>query len=282
MIDLISEKQRLWPWKAIYWEPVSGTGERLMVGVVYNFGDQFRAVRTIRKDVVECLFGKSAFGVLRLIDDGLSVYQSAVESSGEIESAGAPVLGLQPGEIRRTEAKSAAELLETACLLYSSLVNMDKLDEADEHDAPQGEEVNRRFSTEVRDEVIRFRPDLQSGFGKSVPLVDGGLPVRFGFASARTILHFTVLSAVRHGASVRDARAKLFELQQAKDVTGIPHAALIAGVPRLDDPTLGSRQREQLRVNKGEIEQEADSVGLRWYGVHSASEGALKTIELVG
>lgn len=280
MSDLVTADVRLWPWRPIYWEPVSGTGERIMVGVVHGYADEFRATRTIRKDVLECLFGKSAGGLLRLIDEGLRLYQAAARASGGIDGIRASLLGLQSGEMRRTEARSSTELLETACLLCSSLVNLDRLDEADENDEPQAEEVSRRFSTEVRAEVLRLRPDLQSGFGKSATLIDGGQQVRFGFASSRVLLHYTVLNTVRHSASVRDARAKFWELQRAREVTGVAQAALIAGVPRNDDPTIGRRQKEQLLANKAEIESEADAVGLRWYGVYNAQEGASKTIEL--
>jgi hypothetical protein len=81
---------------------------------------------------------------------------------------------------------------------------------------------------------------------------------------------------------MRDARARLFELQRARDMSGISSVALIAAIPRDDDATLGARQREQLRLNRIEIEHEADSVKLRWYAVHNAIEGANQVIEIAG
>lgn len=276
------ESTTLWPWRPLYWEPVSGTGERLMVGVVYGFGGEFRAVRTIRKDVLECLFGRSASGLVSLIDESIRVVQLIAAESRSLDGVSSEVFGLAPGELRNTAAASAVELLETACLLYSSLVNLDKLDDVDENDAPQQEDVNRRFGTEVRTEVLKIRPDLSSGFGATAQLITGGQAVKFGFSSHRAIIHFTVLHPVRHNASLRDARAKLFELQRAREISGIPHAALIAAAPRQDDPTLGSKQRDQLRVNQIEIEREADAVDMRWYPAHSATEGATRLIAVAG
>jgi hypothetical protein len=81
---------------------------------------------------------------------------------------------------------------------------------------------------------------------------------------------------------MRDARARIFELQRAREISGIDSAALIAAVPRNDDATLGSRQRDQLRANQIEIEQEADAVSLRWFAVHAARQGAERLIETVG
>lgn len=252
-----------------------------MVGVLYDLSGETRAVRTIRKDVLECLFGKSAAGLLNLIDQAVKAIQIAAQSSPSLEVMNYEILGLTPGKLRSTEARSASEILETACLLYSSLVSLDKLDDSDENDAPQQEEVNRRFGTEVRIEVIKRRPELKTGFGTGAQLIPGGQRVRFGFSSPKAIIHFTVIHPVRHSASMRDARAKILELQLARELSGISTAALIAGTPRLDDPTLGSRQRDQLRVNQKEIESEADLVKLRWFPAYSATDGAMKVIELV-
>lgn len=271
-----------WPWRPLYWEPVSGTGERIMVGVLHGYANDYRAVRTIRNDVLDCLFGKSSDGLKRLIDHSLNIFQAAAQASKSLESFSTPISGIHPGPLRATEAASALDLLQTACLLYSSLGNLDKLDEAEEADSPQQEDVNRRFGSEVKQEVAKLRPDLITGFGRGGELISGGMFVKFGYFSPLAVLHFTVLHPVRHSASMRDARARIFELQRAREVAGINSAALIAAVPREDDATLGSKQREQLRANRIEIEREADAVKLRWFAVHSAFQGAKRVIELAG
>ena len=270
-----------WPWRALYWEPVPGTGERLMVGVVHAYAGEFRSVRTIRDDVLDCLFGKAAPGLRRLIDHALSLYQAAGAAVRSVDPLDGPISGVFAGPVRVTEASSAAELLQTACLLYSSLGNLDKLDDAEESDAPQQDEVNRRFGSEVKMEVVKTRPDLAAGFGRGGTLIDGGQKVKFGYFSPSAVLHFTVLHPVRQSASVRDARARIFELHKAREVAQIERAALIAAVPRNDDATLGSRQREVLLANRKEIEAEADSMNLRWYAVTTATEGAERLIETV-
>jgi len=279
-LKLQNVSKAMWPWRPLYWEPVTGTGERIMVGVLYGFGHEYRAVRTIRNDVLDCLFGKSSAGLKRLIDHSLNVFQVAAETSKSVEGFSLPIAGVYPGPLRVTEASGVADILQTACLLYSSLGNLDKFDEAEETDAPQQEEVNRRFGSEVKQEVTRLRPDLVSGFGRGGELISGGIAVKFGFLSPLAVLHFTVLHPVRQSASMRDARARIFELQRAREIAGIKSAALIAAVPREDDATLGSRQRELLRANRIEIEREADSVKLRWFAVHTANQGAERVIEL--
>lgn len=277
----LSVGRSVWPWRPLYWEPVPGTGERLMVGVVHGFGGEYRAIRTIRDDVLDCLFGKSSTGLRRLIDQSLSLYEVAGSAAQSLAPLDGPLAGVFAGPLRATEAASISELLQTACLLYSSLGNLDKLDESEESDAPQQDEVNRRFGSEVRIEVAKRRPDLTPGFGRGGVLIEGGQKVKFGYFSPTAVLHFTVLHPVRQSASLRDARARIFELHRAREMAQIGRAALIAAVPRDDDATLGSRQREILRANRLEIEAEADSMRLRWHAVTSAIEGADKLIETV-
>jgi hypothetical protein len=266
-------------WRPLYWEPVAGTGERFMVGLVHDFGGEKSTARIIRDDVLDALYGKAADGVRRLLEQAFQMYHAAADASS-VANVGVSMMGLHAGELRETEVRSVTELLHIAALLYSSLANIDKMDELDESDAPQQEDVNRRFSTEVRSGVIAIRPDLSANFGKGGRLVPGGQMVKFGYFSPKAVLHFTVLNAVRQAAGLRDARARLFELQRARDVAGINNAALIAAVPRDDDPTLGPKQREQLKLNRAEIESEADAVKMRWFAVSNVPDAIDHVIEM--
>ena len=251
-----------------------------MVGVLHGFGNEFEAVRTIRNDVLDGFFGKASTGLKRLIDHSLNIFQVAAHESNSLEALSGPIAGIFPGPLRATEAFSASDLLHSACLLYSSLGNLDKLDDAEEPDSPHQDEVNRRFGSEVRQEVAKLRSDLLVGFGRVGVLIPGGIPVKFGYFSPIAVLHFTVLHPVRHSASMRDARARILELRRAKEIAGIGSAALIAAVSHDDDATLGIKQREQLRANRIEIESEANAEHLKWFAVHDASQGARHVIEL--
>lgn len=269
-------------WVPLFWEPVEGTGERLMAGVVLNFENQWCAHRMLRDDTLQCLYGKAAANPKKLIDEALSLLRSLAEAGG-VEVLAAlpqPTMGLYPGLHRTTEALSIGDALRQAALLHGSLASIDGLDELDESDTPAAEEVNKRFATEVREAVLDTRPDLARNFNRSAELIEGGRPVRFGFLSERVVLHFSVLHPVRQAASVRDARSRLWELSRAKERGQLPLAALITAVPRDDDPTLGVKQREALRANKIDIEREADEVRMHLYPVTSALQAAERLLEI--
>lgn len=264
-------------WRPVFWEPVSGTGERLMVGVILVWEGETKAYRIIRDDVLDCLYGKSSKGAKRLIETGLNTLQQlATVTSIQDELPGS--FGMHPGILRHTHANTQGEALRTAALLYSSLSNLDKLDDLEETDAPSQEDTNRRFTTEVRERVIERRPDLAQYFGRQAALIEGGEPTKFGFCSPRAILHFGVLSPVRQSSGVRDARARLWELHRAREWAHLQIAALVFATPRLDDPTLSKQQAESLRRYMNEIEREADSYQMHFDPVTSIEDGVQKVI----
>ena len=81
----IAEPPVLHPWRALFWEPVSGTGERLMVGVVYCYEGRWGVARTIRDDVLANLYGKAAEGAKRLLDTAMEMYRAAAEAGSSLE-----------------------------------------------------------------------------------------------------------------------------------------------------------------------------------------------------
>lgn len=260
-------------WRPIFWDPVAGTGERLMVGVLVERDGDLRAQRLIRDDVLDCLYGKHARGVRTLIETGIAGLRAMAEATS-IQREMPDAFGMYSGPLRHTWAESHSEALRTAALLHSSLANLQKIDEPEETDAPSQEDTNRRFATEVKERVIEQRPDLIPYFGRQAVLIENGDPTRFGFCSARAILHFGALSPVRQSAGVRDARARLWELHRAREWANLSIAALVCATPRLDDPTLSPAQIESLRRNLAEIEREADSYKMRFHPVTSVVDGA--------
>jgi len=269
-------------WRPLFWEPVEGTGERLMAGVILCFDGQWVAQRMLRDDVLENLYGKAASNPKRLIDAALDTYLSVAKQSGfqALSELSAPILGLHAGAPRTTDALSMGDAIRHAVLLHSSLACLDGWDELEETDSPAAEEVNKHFATEVKDAVIAKRPDLANYFGRSARLIHGGRLVRFGFFSGRAVLHFSVIHAVRQSASVRDARARLWELSRAREIANISTAGLVSWLPSDDDPTLGRGQREQLRLNRSEVESEAKVVNLSFHPVSSAEQARDRVIEL--
>ena len=268
-------------WIPIFWEPVYGTGERLMVGVVAEFQNEFIRQKIIRDDVIDALYGKQSANPKKLIDEALKISLEVIKEVGFdlAKEKSSEILGLHLGSKRITKVISINDLMRQAALLHSSLARLDAFDDLEEQDVPTQEETNKRFVTEVKDLVMERRPDLVKNFNKSGRLTEDGQLVKFGYLSPRAVLHFSVIHASRQPSGVRDARARLWELSNAKQYAHIHSAALITGIPREDDPTLGPKQKLSLSANVREIEKEADGRDMRFLPVHSSLEGALRVIE---
>lgn len=269
-------------WIPLFWEPVKGTGERLMVGVVAHYDDVFIQQKIIRDDVLDALYGKQSSNPKKLINEALNIALELVKYIGftEVAKQSPEIFGLHFGKYKETDAISYNDLMRQVALLHSSLANLDSFEDLDESDAPSQEDTNKRFVTEVREMVMERRPDLIRHFNKSGQLTENGQLVKFGYLSSKAVLHFSVINASRQSGGVRDARARLWELSNAQHYASIKSAALITAVPRIDDPTIGSNQKISLEANVKEIEKEADGREMRFFPVHSSLDGALKVIEL--
>lgn len=247
-----------------------------MAGVVVEYEKIVTSHRILRDDVLDAMYGKYAGNPKNLIDAALQMARSIVLNLG-VNSLDHPVLGLFPGDIRSIEANSRNEAIRMAAMMFSSLANLDFIDEVDADDAPNQEENNRRLSTEVREIVVSRNPNFLRYFNRSASIVEGGENVRIGFLSPRTAIHYSVLHPARQASSVRDARSRFFELSCIFAYTGVKDASLILAVPREDDPTLGNKQRNMVARNIASLTLEAKSASVNVRPIYSAEAAAAET-----
>lgn len=265
--------------RPLMWEPVSGTGERLMAGVIVNHNGVISTHRILRDDVLDSLYGKAISSPSKLIDSALSLYLNIAKESG-LSGINTSILGLTAGETRFINANSLTEAVRVSALMYSSLANMVWIEELEAEDSPSQEDTNKRFFTEVKNLVLSSSPLLSNYFNRSAKLLDDGQNVKFGFLSDTTVLHFNVLSVNRQPSGVRDSRARLWELVRARDYGSIAKAALITATTSETDPTLSQKQIDAMKSNLNEIYREADAENILFYPVHSVNQGAEKVLAL--
>lgn len=261
----------------MYWQPVMGSGERIMVGVIIESSGETTAHRLIRSDVLESLYGSNVKQIEHFLDTALSTLCEIAKLSGQKHMP--EIMGIFPGKTQTSQAQSRTEAIRHAIMLYSSLCNPYYSEQDEEEESILVTVANKRFSTDIRSKVIQSHPILKEFFNKRSPMHENGNPVRFGFISPQIILHFAVLHPTRQSQSVSNARAKLWELSGARDYIQST-AAMILSVPEPNDPTIEPSQQEAALRNRAEIEKEADDRKMRIYHVHSPQAGAEQLIEL--
>ena len=125
-----------------------------------------------------------------------------------------------------------------------------------------------------------LRPELSMYFNREAILVDGGVPVRFAVLTNRLAAQFGLLRPSQQNQGMEDARAKMWKLALAKERNPALVAALVFGTPEEEDITLSDKQRDRLKSNVVEIQQEAAHRQVELREVHTVPEAASTVVAL--
>jgi hypothetical protein len=256
-------------WRAIYWEPVMQTGERICVGFLTLWDQQARAVLTLRPDLLATLFGAAGQKVQVLLDRGFRMMNAQLGGGRSLAEVMPPMSGLFFGEAEVCHVNAYVELLQIAKLMSSSLStlaepdNPDATDEVD--DRPEQAQPARQFVTRVRDLAVKRDVRVASCFNKDVALKSSRRLTRFGFMSDSLVAHFGLLQPSNIRNSVRMTRGLITELTLAERASG-RQSLLILGFPPLASPTLSDKERQSVEDYKEELDMEAQEFNVRFAG----------------
>lgn len=269
-------------YSVLRWEPVPGSGECINVAALCEHGGQLVARSLVREDVLRCMYGAAGDGVLRMVAGILDALTSVAKSHGlDAAVAAVPLSNFSLSPLRETWASSEADLLRQIVLMNCSLsvIADEPLPTSD--DLPTSErEVNQQWTTKVKEAIQVLRPDLSMYFNRETVLVDNGVPVRFALLTSRLAAQFGLLRPTQQNQGMEDARAKMWKLALAKERNPVLTAALVFGTPKEEDITLSDKQRDRLRANVVEIQQEAAHRQVDLRKVHTVPDAASTVIAL--
>lgn len=269
VIDVPTLPAHTGQWRAIYWEPVMQTGERICVGFLTQWDQQARAVLTLRPDLLATLFGASGQKVQMLLNRGFRLMNAQLGSGRTLTEVTPPMSGLFFGEAEVCHINAYVELLQIAKLMSSSLSTLAEPDNPDTADAvddrPEQAQPARQFVTRVRDLAVKRDAKLASCFNKDVALKSNRRLTRFGFMSDSLVVHFGLLQPSNIRNSVRMTRGLITELTLAERASG-RHSLLILGYPALGSPTLSDKERRAVEDYKEELDMEAQEFNVRFAG----------------
>lgn len=272
---------RIGKWRAVYWEPVPGTGERLCIGCLTDWDGVVHSHRFIRQDLLTAMYGAQAERAGQLIDKALRNSLFLAKARG-IDSDASPIGTIAFGEPNVLHANSEGEVVRAALLMASSLGTLSEPASLQAEDvAADGTQVNRQFITRVRDEVATVRPDLIGYFNRETTLKSKNSTVKFGFLSDRLVAHLGLLQVSRLAHYVRNARGLMAEVNLAHHARGGAGAAcLILGIPPLSSPTLTIKERSSLEAASEELRLECEEYDVEYAAAESDIESAKKLISL--
>ena len=254
-------------WRAIYWEPVANTTERLCVGCLTEWKGQVHQHRFLRSDLLIAMYGANASKVSQMLDKGLALSTALAKSQG-FEFLAAPFANLALGRVFDLHANAENELVRAAILMASSFGKLSEPATLQAEDlAEENTVVNRQFISRVRDRVIKLRPDLSNYFNKEAVLKSQASTVKFGFLSDKLVAHLGLVQVSRMQHYVRNARGLMSEINLAQNARGrTGNSCLILGAPPLTSPTLTDKERAGLEAVNEELRLECEeySLGFAW------------------
>lgn len=243
----------------LVWEPVAGSGERLNVGALAQFSGGTQGRPLIREEVLRCMYGAAGEGAYRMIVTTLKAVEGVAKQFGFGAACDAvPLASFSFTKVRETRADSDHDLFRQIVLMHFSLSVLAEEPLATADDSPTPErEVNQQWTTRVKEAIQAKRPDLQACFNRELVLVDGSSPVRFPVLTPRLVAQFGLLKENLQSQGMEDARAKMWKLSLARDRNPTLTAAMVVGMPALDNVTLSDRVRDRFVANIGDLIREA-------------------------
>lgn len=276
VIDVPSLPATAGQWRAVYWEPVMQTGERICVGFLTLWNQEAKAVMTLRPDLLETLFGAAGPKVHALLSRGFRMLNAQLVKRESLTNIEPPMSGLFLGGTEVCHANAYSELIQIAKLMSSSLSILAEPDNPDASDdvetRPEQSQPARQFVTRVRDLAIKRNVDLANCFNKDVALKSKTRLTRFGFMSNSLVAHFGLLqpnSNIRN--SVRMTRGLMTELTLAERASG-RRSLLILGFPPLASPTLSDKERNAVEDYKEELALEAQEFSISFAAADNDSD----------
>lgn len=241
----------------LFVEPMDFSGERICAGVVARCG-----AKTLRTSADHLLQYRSVYGsavatlgmVADLALESLQAYVGA--SDGDVGKLGdwkPPSSGVSLGRARVTTARSLDEALAGALFEHAAAVAIGG------HQRDRGVVGDRyasmssvRLEREVRDLVVKQSPRLSAAFGREFIVRSGARPLGLGFCGRRIVANFSALSRKQLAAAVRVSKAKLWDLEQARDGA---QRGWFVGTPQRFELLLNAFDAPKDEVDKGPVEE---------------------------
>lgn len=264
------------------WEPVSGTNERLNVGVLTIFEGSIRTHPLIREDVLRCMYGQAGDGAFKMIQSALKIAEGVAEKFGFDSALDAvPLATLKFNTKRETRARNIYDLYRQIVLMHCSLSVLAEEPTSALEDTPTPDrEVNRQWTTKVKEAITNKRPDLSVFFNREMVLVEGSSPVKFPFLNSELAAQFGLLKANTQNQGMEDARARMWKLDLARKINSSIKVAMILGIPHLNDVTISDKSLEKFKSNINDLKREAEKHEITLKPVESTEEAANFVIEM--
>lgn len=266
-------------WAPVFFEPISGSYERFVVGVAAFNEAGFHLEWANQLDRLSCFYGANARGAISAIQIAGEYLEEdlAKRAGGAISEPDPAVTGVAFGEVREAEGNSLEAVAQSWMAALSSLYLLGHEQSHAERElvevAAETEGSGDRLPFLVCDYVKNKRVGIGDFFSADLrenrkrrarrnsqePVID--------FSGSRLVANFGTLKASSLPRSFELVKLRLWDLNTVQvrddDTLAAREYEMILQRPAQDDPQVTDKQQNRLEEALKELEDQADEKSLR-------------------
>lgn len=274
-------------WAPLLLEPISGSLERLVVGVAVVGANGFHLEQANAADRLKCLYPNASDGIAWAINVACDCLREELSRFGEnsLSEIQPAVSSFHIGEWREGEGESLAAIGENYMRALSSLYRANiaageiDLDYASSIIEEVGGSVLDRLPVLVLDYVSEVHAGLVPFFNQQIRKgrrrrrMGQNFDVMIDFAGSRLVANFGTLRASALTSSIDNIKHRLWDLKVDRDgdkgSIGYRQHEMIVQVPSKNDPQVSKRQAANISEALQALEEQADQEELRFRPMNS-------------
>lgn len=205
----------------LFIEPVVGSGERLCIGAVLQFGERQELVILPEMKRLSRVYGAAAKSLEFAVKVGRKPLEGVLKARGieGLREWQSPVEGLILGAPRITSARTFEDCVRIA---FSQCASLFQVPVPEAHS--KADVVGRRFARltvsrlekAVAEEVTRQRPALHASFSQRFHVSPNAWATRVGFVGRHLVANFGMLVPTNLQSLVDSAKARLLDLERLR------------------------------------------------------------------
>lgn len=258
-------------WRAVYFEPIPNSKERIVILIIAKEKDNHIIVfDALHPTVVDSLYGSKAssfHGMINLIKKDI------LKNQGE-----SSIQGVYPGKWHLSQSSDLKGIIKQALYKTASLgaVALKGLYDSDQ-ETFENEQLDRRWSNRIKDEVLRINPSYERAFDLKIP-VGKDVKISCGFHTAFYSAKFNVCTA----QTIVRMKSNLFDLQILDTHKISNHFDLILHMPMDNDLQISSKRLARMKANVSILQDEISlKSNIKIFTCHTEQEGASRILEML-
>lgn len=271
-------------WSALFWEPISTSGERITVAVAVQSDSDWHVRQILEPAMVRCMTGMK--DLLAPVEFAIANLTKHLDEHRSLQAWNSPVSGLMLGPVESTHAQNLTDAVRMAVQDSAFFGRLDDLAVGTDDNAATDDDD--RWNQQIEHGVLQQRPSWRQRFRRKLPVRAGARPTPLDYAGERYVANFSRIVPKKDlGKFVNIAKTKLTNLEIARSHAQQPdlfgamaplHFELLLLRPHDEDANYSDKNIIDLHEALLELEDFADTHSMRVEPLYAAPQAVDRLI----